>query len=471
MMMKRVYYTCLILFILNVTGKAQVITDDINQEIERRVQLEINPAISIGILLPTGEQSFYNYGVYDSQKSQPPDSLTLYEIGSITKTFTSTLLDMYHPDSLDAFLTDFLKDPGYSHLKKIRLSDIRNHLAGIPRLSPLFSPENWSDPFYGYSDSTLTIELQNVSPDTSGIWSYSNFGYAILGKILEKTTDESFVELMGSVFNNAGMTNTYPGHIYPPSNSLAEPTNIGTGNSYWNFTGPSRYAGGLISNTQDLLNYLSFQKTQNPLFKNGEVRNTIVTGIPDLGKDKLNYKDGWFVFTPHDNQYILFHNGGTGGFTSFLGYNLNTNTGVAVLSNSVSLVDDIGFKILYPDFNLNQPERTIAYELADNIDEGATDDLVQLYQNMSENNYPDNILDIYWLERYYFGTKKYSVSNQLSDIMLKVLPDDWEVWDIKGQNLEGLELFNRAKEAYQKALELNPDNVLLEAKIEKLSDK
>lgn len=43
---------------------------------------------------------------------------------------------------------------------------------------------------------------------------------------------------------------------------------------------------------------------------------------------------------------------------------------MVVLSNSVSLVDDIGLRLIYPAFELNRPERTIAYELADEIEEG-----------------------------------------------------------------------------------------------------
>ncbi|MEM9981029.1 MAG: tetratricopeptide repeat protein [Bacteroidota bacterium] len=128
-------------------------------------------------------------------------------------------------------------------------------------------------------------------------------------------------------------------------------------------------------------------------------------------------------------------------------------------------MDDIGLKLIYPAFKLKHPERTIAYELADSIEKGSIKDLVRKYEKLKNENYPDNILNIYWLERYFFGQENYTVSNQLSDIMVKVLPDDWEVMDIKGQKFERLKRYREAAEAYQKALDLNPNQALLKEKI------
>lgn len=184
-----------------------------------------------------------------------------------------------------------------------------------------------------------------------------------------------------------------------------------------------------------------------------------------MGKDKLFYKDGWFVLKPDSTTNILLHNGGTGGFISFIGFNKNTDVGVVVLANSVNVVDDIGIHILYPTFKLNHPERTIAYELAEDIDAGNIDSLVSKYDDLRSEKYPNNVIDIYWLERFHFGKGNYSISTQLSDIMVQELPEDWEVHDIKGQNLEQLEDYKNAIIAYEKALKLNPKMEMLKEKI------
>lgn len=270
---------------------------------------------------------------------------------------------------------------------------------------------------------------------------------------------------MDELLHQTEMRHTLLKHPSITTQNLAQPTNIGTQNSYWHFTGPSRYAGGLISCTNDLINYLKYQKNHNPLFKSESLQELIQTGVQDLGEGQLFYKDGWFVLKPDSRNDILLHNGGTGGFTSFIAYNKNTEIGVVILSNAVSLMDDIGLKLIYPAFKLKHPERTIAYELADSIEKGSIKDLVRKYEKLKNENYPDNILNIYWLERYFFGQENYTVSNQLSDIMVKVLPDDWEVMDIKGQKFERLKRYREAAEAYQKALDLNPNQALLKEKI------
>lgn len=462
--MNYLFFFLLIIFPSSIFG--QIITKELESEIKRRVELKINPSISIGVLLSDGSTKFYSFGYYNDQNIQP-DSLTLYEIGSVTKTFTATLSEIYLKDSLNSSLSAFFPEIKNSNLKNITPFDLKNHIAGVPRLSNKFSPENWSNPFNGYSNTILSSELQDLNPDTLRIWNYSNFGYGILGRIIEITTKKNYDKLMGVLLNEAGMKNTLLKLPTNKKNNLAKPTNIGTVNSYWNFTGPSKYAGGLVSNAKDLINYLKFQKKTNSLFYSVSIANLIQTSVPNLGEGKLFYKDGWFVYKSDSITNILLHNGGTGGFISFIGYNKKTNIGVVVLSNSVTVVDDIGLNIIYPEFKLKHPERTIAYELAEAINEEKTNNLVGIYDHLKDKGHPDNIIDIYWLERYHFGKGNYMISNQLSDIMIKVLPEDWEVHDIKGQNLEQLKDFEKAIKAYDKAISLNPENELLKEKVKR----
>jgi CubicO group peptidase (beta-lactamase class C family) len=459
------YNLFFLLIIISGNLFGQAVTKELETEIKRRVQHEINPSISIGVLYPDGTAKYYSYGYYN-HKNKQPDSLTLYEIGSVTKTFTATLVNKYLKDSLSTTLSAFFPAIENSKLDSITPADLRNHIAGLPRLSNQFSPENWSDPFNGYSTDILNKELQGLTPEASGKWSYSNFGYGILGHAIEIKTGKSFDALMSGLLREAGMESTFL-KLPMESNKLAQPTNVGTTNSNWNFTGPSRYAGGLISNAKDLISYLGYQKTTNPLFQSDPLGTIIQTGVPNLGEGKLFFKDGWFVLKPDSTTNILLHNGGTGGFISFIGYNKNTEFGVVVLANSVKVVDDIGIHILYPAFQLNHPKRTIAYELANAIDTGSVNGLVVKYNSLKSENYPDNIIDIYWLERFHFGQGNYAISNQLSDIMVQVLPEDWEVHDIKGQNLERLKEYKKATKAYQKAFLLNPENQLLKEKIKR----
>ena len=255
---------------------------------------------------------------------------------------------------------------------------------------------------------------------------------------------------MGDLLQRADMPNTLLSIRDTTLGNVANPTNFATDNSYWNFTGPSRYAGGLLSCTSDMVNYLKFQEAHNTVFHVDLLSGLIPTGIDDLGKDQLYYTNGWFVLMPEDDVELVIHNGTTGGFTSFVGYNRSKKTGVVILSNSVSLTDDIGLHIIYPEFELNAPQRTTTYEIAGAIAQGDTTNLHELHRDLKQEDYPSNILGIYWLERYWFGNGRYAVSDQLSDIMVEELVEDWEVWDIKGQNLVGLRKYSEAVEAFRK---------------------
>ena len=453
-------------FVSNLVFSQQIISDSIENEILRRTKLEINPSISIGILLPSGEAKFYNYGQIDTS-GETATNLSLYEIGSVTKTFTARLAEIYLEDELDMSIADFFPEIENEDLMLVKVNELRNHKSGLPRLSNQFSPKDWSDPFNGYSNALLETELRNLKIDTSKTWSYSNFGFGVLGRIIEKKTVSDFPDLVGELFQDSEMYHSHLEHATVNKKLLVQPTNIGTKNKNWKFTGPSRYAGGLISCTQDLVSYLKFQKENNDQFQVPKIENLHATGIDDLGANNLFYKNGWFVLKPENSTEILLHNGGTGGYTSFVAYNKNTKTGVVALSNSVSLVDDIGLKIIYPEFKLNHPNRTIAYDLADAIERKETKDLVGQYYKLKNEKNPSNILDIYWLERLNFGNKNWKISAELSEIMTRELPEDWEVWDIKGQNLEKLKEYKNAEIAYQKAYELNPEKETLLKSIER----
>ncbi|MUP42958.1 serine hydrolase domain-containing protein [Christiangramia aestuarii] len=467
MIYRNFFIVILAFFSLNTFG--QEIPAEVETEIQRRTQLEINPSMSIGLLLPGGETRFYNYGKLDDS-GKKADSLTFYEIGSITKTFTAYLAKEYLQEDLNTSLAFFFPEIKNKALQNTKIFQLRNHTSGVPRLSDNFSPANWADPYQDYSNEKLNTELEDLKfvADSLKSWSYSNFGYGILGRTIEKKTGKDFESLMGDFLDEAGLKKTVFDHSSLKDAELATPTNIGIKNFYWHLNGPSKYAGALISNTSDLIEYLKFQKRNNEIFSSELISEAIPTGIRNMGHGELYFKEGWFIMKPEPGTEILIHNGGTGGFTSFTGYNKSTGTGVVILSNSVSLNDDIGLKLIYPEFNLNRPQRSIAYDLAEFIEMGKTEDLLSRYKNMKNEGKLVKIVDIYWLERLNYGKGNWEVSDQLSDIMVLELPEDWEVWDIKGQNKERLQDYESAAEAYQKALGLAPDNAQLQRKIEKV---
>ena len=219
------YIYCLLLTFISSSLFGQIISEELDSEIKRRVKLEINPSFSIGVLMPDGATKFYGYGYFDNSKTQP-DSLTLYEIGSVTKTFTATLANIYLKDSLNKPLSFFFSGIENLKLDSITLYELQNHIAGVPRLSNQFSPKNWSDPFNGYSNDILQEELQDLNPNTANIWNYSNFGYGILGRVIEKASGKSYENIIGGLLEDIGMYHTYLSAPTDENQNIAKPTNI-----------------------------------------------------------------------------------------------------------------------------------------------------------------------------------------------------------------------------------------------------
>jgi CubicO group peptidase (beta-lactamase class C family) len=111
-------------------------------------------------------------------------------------------------------------------------------------------------------------------------------------------------------------------------------------------------AGALRSTANDMLTFLAanlgFIKTLLAQAMADEVSVRKPTGVPNL---EIAY--AWHIFTAHEKT-IYWHNGGTGGYRTFMGYDPAARIGVVALSNASTPagVDDIGHHLLDPAFPL-----------------------------------------------------------------------------------------------------------------------
>jgi CubicO group peptidase (beta-lactamase class C family) len=105
-------------------------------------------------------------------------------------------------------------------------------------------------------------------------------------------------------------------------------------------------AGALHATVDDLLVFLSAELG----VKESELRPAMEATQkprPAPGQEGLKIGLGWIVMKlPKTDQEVIWHNGGTGGYRSFLGFVKATKTAVVVLSNSDASVDPIGFDVL-----------------------------------------------------------------------------------------------------------------------------
>ena len=147
---------------------AQAATPDVQKIIDDRVEAEYAPAIVVGIVRKDGTKEFYFAGTLQAGGTEEVDKDTIFEIGSITKMFTTLLMtlmeedgDLEFSDTAQRFLPAGVSMPtkkgisnpnGNIPLTHITLKHLATHTSGLPRMpSNIIEPsdtptEIWASP-------------------------------------------------------------------------------------------------------------------------------------------------------------------------------------------------------------------------------------------------------------------------------------------------------------------------------------
>ena len=178
-----------------------------SQEVERLVKPLLDSKSIVGCVVgitDNGKQEIYSFGEIHRGQGDKPDGNTIYEIGSITKAFTGTLLgDMVVRKmiDLDAPLQDFLPFDVKLHLYKdhtIKLVDVASQSSGLPRMPTNMKPKDPKNPYVDYPPERMYKFLKEYKLTRApGEYEYSNLGMGLLGCILtEKAGKKNYEELV-----------------------------------------------------------------------------------------------------------------------------------------------------------------------------------------------------------------------------------------------------------------------------------
>ena len=323
--------------------------------------------------------------------SNRPDGDTLFEIGSVTKVFTSTLLSLM-VERGDIELTAPLSKFGENYQKipdTVTLESLATHTSGLPRLpenGALAARENPDNPYANYTFENLNEYLKNYDgklEKTAGSISYSNLGVGILGNVLAGKFDRSYEEaIVEEICRPLGLKDTRITLTEEQQARLALGyLEDGKLTPHWDLPTLAG-AGALRSTANDLLTFLeaNLQPGQTPMAEAilnthklrhqtfaptggllgllGGVAKWIrrLQGSPLVEREETGVGLGWFVeYMPGIDREVRNHNGGTGGHRSFCGFIEETQTGVVVLSNYGEIlssmfgrysIDTVALKIL-----------------------------------------------------------------------------------------------------------------------------
>lgn len=342
----------LIVILLLASGAAATDLEDIHSIIANRVDERKTVGIVVGVVSEKG-RTVVGYGRLAKGVDQKPDGDTVFEIGSITKVFTSLLLaDMIErgevkpDDPVSKFLPASVHVPERNG-RKITLLDLSMQISGLPRLPNNMKPADPENPYADYDAAKLYAFLSNynLTRDIGEKYEYSNLGAGLLGHALALKAGMSYEELVHRrILEPLGMTST------SITLSESQKKRLATGHNQalepvknWDLDSLAG-AGALRSTANDMLTFLAanLELTDTPL-KAAMRRMRSVhreTGTPDL-----EIAMAWHIFHKFGTD-VVWHNGGTAGYRSFAGFNPRTRTGVVVLCNTFFDCDDIGFHAL-----------------------------------------------------------------------------------------------------------------------------
>nr|WP_224413719.1 serine hydrolase domain-containing protein [Bacillus thuringiensis] len=312
-----------------------------------------------------GKTWSYAAGVADLRTKKPMETDFRFRIGSVTKTFTATVVfqlaeenRLNLDDSIEKWLPGFIQGNGYDD-KQITIRQLLNHTSGIANYT-MSKDFNIMDTKKSYTTEELVKMGISMPPDFAPgkSWSYSNTGYVLLGILIEKVTGNNYAEeIENRIIEPLELANTFlPGNSsvipgtkhargYIQLDGASEPKDV----TYYNPSMGSS-AGDMISTADDLNKFFSYL-LGGKLLKEQQLKQmltTVPTGIDELGDSGL----GIFKIILPNGVSIWGHSGGIPGFSTFAVGTLGGRHTLAVNLNSLKADTPDPFKnILLAEFS------------------------------------------------------------------------------------------------------------------------
>ena len=326
--------------------------------IRERVQDKRSAGIVVGLLEPDGRSRIMAFG--DSGPGQPPlDGDSVFEIGSISKVFTSTVLaqmvlakTVALDDPVQKFLPPSVRVPTHNG-KQITLGNLSTQNSGLPRMPNNFHPADAANPYADYTVQQMYdfLSAYELTRDPGEQFEYSNLGVGLLGHVLSRSAGKSYEQLERErVWEPLGMAHTAIALTPWMKQHLALGHDArGTVVANWDI--PTLAGAGAIRSTAaDMLKFLD----ANLHPERGDIGKALAFAQQERAPAGPNAGIGLNWIIRHTGgRTIVWHNGGTGGYRTFAGFEPSRKIGVVVLTNSGGAgADDIGFHLLDPELPL-----------------------------------------------------------------------------------------------------------------------
>lgn len=293
---------------------------------------------------------------------------TAFEIGSVSKTMNAILLarlveqgKLALDDTLEQHLPKDSKVPAFDG-QPIRLRHLLSHTSGLPALPSRLKPTNPANPYAELSIDDLVASLADIelkqTPGTQ--WAYSNFAVMLLSHVVARASGSDYEALMQKqLFVPLGMRSSFISRM-PAQVQLAD-GHLGNGlvTSHWSIRGDLAGVGGVRASLDDMVRYVEAQLGNGPASMAGAVATTQAEVIAEPKAMAW----GWML-APLNGQRVHVHEGGTGGFSSFVAFDKERGRGVIVLSDTAMTtmggLGSLGLHLLDERVPLGKPRREVA---------------------------------------------------------------------------------------------------------------
>jgi len=469
----------LVLFLLAFSTLSTIaqksLPEDVAKSIQERIANGHSPSIVVGIIDKDGPQ-YYLFGT-KTEGGDPVDEHSIYEIGSISKTFTGILLaDMAVRKQLK------VDDPAQKYLpaavtmpaqpdKQITLGQLSDHTSALPRLPGNMAPADMANPYADYTVEQLYTFLNSytLTREIGSTYEYSNLAQGLLGHILALKAGKSYetlvVEQIAAPLGMTATKITFDDHM---KKNLAIGHSDGAPVANWDIPTLAG-AGAIRSSLHDMLRFVAANaglqkyKLYKAMKFSHQPRHDKVGGGTRVGL-------GWHISKGAEGD-VVWHNGGTGGYRTFAGFVKATGKGVVVLTNSTKGADDIGFRLLNSAATLIEVKKSGATALKKVADANGAEAAWKAYQEIKKDQpkaYEFNENEFNTLGYEYLQSGNTQIALVLFKINVAEFPNSSNVYDSYGEALMKDGLNAPAIENYKKSLELNPANANAVAMLAKM---
>ncbi len=292
-----------------------------------------------------GEVSYYGLKRTNDSISSFENSKNVFEIGSISKVFTSNIFASFilqDKVGIDDNINDYL-DYDIKDNALISFKSLANHTSGLPRLPNNLKASYSREKTNVYKKEDLDIYIKDsleINIKTKGKFVYSNLAVGLMGYVLSKIENVGFDALYSSyIFSKYNMDNTTIDSR--KSNELLVKGLSNTGNELENmYLDALAPAGSVISSVEDLAKYglAQFDNSNNDLElirrKTFKLNNRVSLGL------------GWFILKAKKNIWFN-HDGNTGGYSSSMFIDVENKNGVIILTNvDTEYTSNLGLRLM-----------------------------------------------------------------------------------------------------------------------------